>query len=125
MVEVKAASDPTYAPVPGEEQRGEGVNSYIYWVANDLLGEWTKLPDLRGDHVAKARKVKRVLTGELDTEVDSYPFYEDKERYLLRAQIARITAATVIAPKGVYKEAEASMIIAHNKINRPRHRIFW
>ena len=111
---MKQGPDSSYAPVVGEEQRGEGVNSYIYWVAHDLLGEWSKLPDLRGEHVAAAKKFKKVLTGDLNADVEAYPFFEGKESYLIRAQIARITASTVIVPKGIYKEAENSIPQIYN-----------
>ncbi len=119
MVEVKAPVDSTYAPVPGEESRGEGVNANVYWVARDLLGAWTKLPDLKGEHVAAARKFKKALTGDLDAEVEAYPFFGEKERYLIRAQIARITASTVVVPKGIFKEAENSTrFISHPTVDR-------
>lgn len=29
----------------GTEARGEGINSLVYWAANDLLGDWIQLPD--------------------------------------------------------------------------------
>ena len=28
------------------EPRGTGVNKYVYWVTNNILDKWTKLPDL-------------------------------------------------------------------------------
>ena len=77
-------------------------------MASDLLGEWKKLPDIKGEHVVAARKIKRMLTGELDAEVEAYPFFEAKEAYLIRAQIARITASTVIVPKGAYTEENSN-----------------
>ena len=105
---MKPNPDPTYEAPPGEEKRGEGINSNIYWVTSNLLGEWQKLPDLKGEHVAASKKFKKLLTGNLDAEIFAYPFFSEKEAYLLRAQIARISAATIIAPKGVYKEKEGA-----------------
>ncbi len=107
VIEMKANLDLTIG-LPGEEARGEGINSNVYWVTNDLLGDWTKLPDLKGEHIVAAKKIKKVLTGKLETDVDAYPFFGDKEKYLIRAQIARISASTILAPKGIYKEAENS-----------------
>lgn len=111
VIEMKANTDPNYA-IPGEEPRGEGVNSNIYWVTTDLLGDWKKLPDLKGVHVAGAKKIKKILSGNLEANVDAYPFFNDKEKYLIRAQIARISASTILVPKGVYKEeAENSIFL--------------
>lgn len=111
VIEMKPAPDPTYEPIPGEEKRGEGINAYVYWVTHDLLGEWQKLPDIRGEHIAAARKIKKLLSGDLEAEVLAYPFFPDKEAYLIRAQIARITAATVLVPKGTWKEKEGTTSI--------------
>lgn len=108
VIEMKANADENYDPIAGEELRGEGINSYIYWVSSDLIGEWVKLPDLKGEHIAGAKKIKKTLTGDLEENVDSYPFFEAKESFLIRAQIARISASTIIVPKGVYKESEAN-----------------
>ena len=94
--------------VIGEEGRGEGINESLYMGTNNLLGGWKRLPDLKGEHVVNAKKIKKILTGDLERQVDAYPFFGEKEKYLIRAQIARISAATIIAPKGVYKEAENS-----------------
>lgn len=105
IVEMKMPLDSVTA-IPGEEGKGEGVNENLYMVASDLLGGWKRLPDLKGEHVANAKKIKKILTGDLERPVDSYPFFGEKEKYLIRAQIARISAATVVVPKGVYKEAE-------------------
>ena len=47
--------------------------------------------------------MKHVFTGNLNQEIDSYPCYPGKEKHLLKAQIVRISTATVLAPKGLYK----------------------
>lgn len=108
IVEMKIAVDiPTI--IPGEEGKGEGINENVYMVTSNLLGGWKRLPDLKGEHVANAKKIKKILTGDLERQVESYPFFGEKEKYLIRAQIARISAATIIVPKGIYKEAENSI----------------
>ncbi|KAL4713074.1 hypothetical protein ACJJTC_001128 [Scirpophaga incertulas] len=42
------------------------------------------------------------MTGDLDAEVVCFPPFEGLERNFLRAQIARIAAATSVAPQGFY-----------------------
>ncbi len=103
MIEVKANPEEDFASIPGEEKRGKGLNENVYWVTQDLLGEWQKLPDVQAKDIVEARNVKKILTGNLDAPVNAYPFLSGKERALLRAQITRITAATVIVPGGIYK----------------------
>ena len=107
VVEMQTPIDLSTA-VPGEEPRGDGINENLYLVTNDLLGTWKRLPDLKGEHIVNAKKIKKILTGNLENDIEAYPFFGEKEKYLIRAKIARITASTILAPKGVYKEAENS-----------------
>jgi radial spoke head protein 4A len=58
------------------------------------------------EQVVKARLFRRLLTGNLDAAVPSYPPFEGTERNLLRAQIARIAGATSISPDGYYDLSE-------------------
>jgi len=44
-----------------------------------------------------------VLTGNLNAEVKSQPFFPGRERHLLRAIIARIFHGTCIIPKGLFE----------------------
>lgn len=46
------------------------------------------------------------MTGDLNATVNSNPVFPGKERHYLRAQIARIFAATNIAPKGLFEMSE-------------------
>jgi radial spoke head protein 4A len=52
-----------------------------------------------------------MFTGELETQIHSYPVFDADEAQYLRCQIARISAATVISPSGYYipdpEEAES------------------
>lgn len=84
------------------EKRCEGVNQLVYWVTDNLLNDWIQLPDCRPEHIQVARQIKVVLTGDLNADVRSNPAFPGKERHLLRAQIARIFAATTICPAGAY-----------------------
>jgi len=79
-----------------------------------LLGEWQKLPDAQCKDIVDARNLKKVLTGNLDNAISGYPFFSGKERNYLRAQIARITAATVIVPSGLLQPTEANSIFSLN-----------
>lgn len=44
-----------------------------------------------------------MLTGDLDAAVPSYPPFPGTEKNLLRAQLARISGATLISPDGFFK----------------------
>lgn len=46
------------------------------------------------------------MTGDLNASVNSNPSFPGKERHFLRAQLARIHAATLIAPKGFFEVDE-------------------
>ena len=59
-----------------------------------------RLPDTRPEHIIAARTLKRFLTGSLNTQVSTYPPFPWTEAVYLRAQIARIAAATLLAPAG-------------------------
>jgi Radial spokehead-like protein len=88
---------------PGFEARGTGVNKWVYWATNSPLESWTQLPDLAPSDVQAAREVKVHFSGELERRIVTNPFFFKREKHFLRAQISRITFATNIAPKGLYK----------------------
>lgn len=87
---------------PPNEPPGEGVNRYVYYVCNDPTGEWIELPDVTPQQIVRARNIRKIFTGILDTEILTFPSYPWKERHLLRAQIARISASTHVSPAGFY-----------------------
>jgi radial spoke head protein 4A len=82
--------------VPG----APGVNQYIYYVTNDLCEDWTKLPDLKPREVIAARQIKKLCSGDLKSKVVTVPYFPGKEDVYLRAQIAQITADTVLCVNG-------------------------
>jgi radial spoke head protein 4A len=82
------------------ERKGAGVNTYTYWATSDLLGSWVELPDIRPQHILTARRLKRMFTGDLEAKIWTNPHFVGREKHLLRAQIARISHATTIVPKG-------------------------
>ncbi|OMJ95406.1 hypothetical protein SteCoe_1167 [Stentor coeruleus] len=90
----------------GFEKRGTGLNKFTYWVTESILEDWVELPDVTPQHIQQARQIKKIFTGRLDAEINSYPIFSGKERHLLRAQIARISSACIIIPKGIYKTNE-------------------
>lgn len=50
--------------------------------------------------------IKHVFTGNLNSEIQSNPPFPGKERHLLRAQLARISHATQLIPKGMLETDE-------------------
>ena len=101
-----------------------GGNKYAYWVARSTdvaVEEWVKLPNVTMAQVVVSRKIKRLLSGDIDAPVPSFPPFPGTERHLLRAIIARIAGATLISPDGFFdmddesdppvaKEAEAEAL---------------
>jgi len=87
----------------GSENKGEGANTYTYWVTHDVLDEWFELPLITAEQVRSSRNIKYVFTGDLNAHIKHYPSFPGKEKHLLKAQIVRISTATVIVPKGLYK----------------------
>lgn len=51
------------------------------------------------------------MTGDLNADVNSNPAFPGKERHFLRAQLARIFAATTIAPKGLFEMDEDTQLM--------------
>eukprot|EP00051_Salpingoeca_urceolata_P022288 m.359841 g.359841 ORF g.359841 m.359841 type:complete len:491 (-) comp19951_c4_seq2:66-1538(-) len=88
-------------PVPAEDY-GTGANKKAYFVCSEPGSGWTLLPNVSPAQIAVSRQIKKFFTGNLDTPVVSYPPFEGTEASLLRAQIARITAATHVSPLGLY-----------------------
>ena len=84
------------------ERRGEGVNELVFWVTDNLLNDWTQLPDCRPEDIKQARLIKHIFTGDLNRFVDTNPKFLGNEGRLLRATLARIFHATAITPKGLF-----------------------
>jgi len=84
---------------PGEP----GSNQYAYLYTTDLAGSWEKLPDIKYSQIKAAMLIRRLFTGCPKAKVVTHPYFDGLEEVLLRAQIARITADTVLCPKGVLK----------------------
>ena len=69
---------------------------------NSVAGkEWVRLPPVTPVQIAGARKMRKYFTGRLNAAVSSYPPFPGTEANYLRAQIARISAATHVSPLGL------------------------
>lgn len=75
-------------------------NHFVYYVTNAPSEEWVRLPDAQPRQIAAALNIKRAFTGDLSAPVSSKAPFPGKEAEYLRAQIARISHATRIAPRG-------------------------
>ncbi|XP_067617594.1 radial spoke head protein 6 homolog A [Eurosta solidaginis] len=83
---------------------GTGANRYSYFVVNSVSDDWIELPMVTPQQINTCRDIKKFLTGDLEADIQSYPCFPGKEKHYLRALIARITAATYIAPMGFYRK---------------------
>ncbi|XP_014673530.1 PREDICTED: radial spoke head protein 4 homolog A-like [Priapulus caudatus] len=99
-----AIPKPDYNPSPviPREENGVGCNKKIYFVCTEPGMPWTRLPPVTPAQMVAARMIRKLFTGHLDAPVNSYPVFPGNEANYLRAQIARISAATQISPLGFY-----------------------
>jgi len=99
---------------PTKQEGKEGPNKYAYWVSQSIEAcEWIKLPNVTMSQIVTARLTKKLLTGSLDAPVAAYPPFDGVEKNLLRAQIARISAATSISPDGYFALSEDEPPVAN------------
>ena len=91
---------------PKLEPKGTGVNELTYYVTQDSLSDWKRLPDLSYKDLLAAREIKVLFTGDLERPIFTNPFFFGKEKHFLRAQLSRIAHATSIQPLGVAKLEE-------------------
>lgn len=105
--------------------------SQVYFVCNEPgLDKWIELPPVTPQQILIARQIVRCCTGNLDTpvrgdqyiepfpcrvgvpdktkwtvftsQIHTFPPFPGTERNYLRAQIARISAATLVSPIGFF-----------------------
>ena len=79
-----------------------------------------KLPLVTPAQIAQARQIKFFFTGDLNKELTSYPAYPGTEKNYLRAQIARISAATLVSPAGKFRFSE----VKSRSMRRTRSSLF-
>jgi Radial spokehead-like protein len=82
------------------------VNKFVYYVTDNVLGAWSKLPDLLPSDILATRDIKVTFTGNLDRKIFTNPFFFGTEKIYLRAQIARIVQSTTLCPVGLYRTVE-------------------
>jgi Radial spokehead-like protein len=92
-----------------------GCNLYMYFVCTSLQGPYTLLDDVKPAHIRAARCGSKLLTGNLDASVQSFPPFPGQERHFLRAQISRIRHATCLCPKGLFALPEGAEEPEHNE----------
>jgi len=83
-----------------------GTNKYTYWVTTTIAAkpsDWTKLPLVTCTQIMQSRQMKRLLSGNLEASVSTYPPFPGVEKHYLRALIADIAGATTISPDGFYE----------------------
>jgi len=109
IVEVKLAEYPEAAEdqPPKHEDPGKGANEFVYFVTTNIEnGEWVRLKDVTPEQIKKSRQIHRLFTGDLSARVSGRVHFQWTEAELLRAQIARISASTVLAPTDYYQKPE-------------------
>ena len=65
------------------EAYGVGVNSYSYWVANNILGEWSELPLVTPAQVKASREFKYIFSGDLETKLEPIVPFNGQEKHLV------------------------------------------
>lgn len=99
---VPLAEETEFYDIPPEFV-GLGCNRFSYFVVNCLFDDWIELPIVTPRQIVVSRQIKKFFTGDLESDIVSYPCFPGKEKHYLRAIIARITASTHIAPQGYYR----------------------
>ncbi|OQV13920.1 putative Radial spoke head protein 6-like protein A [Hypsibius exemplaris] len=120
---------PMLKPLPSlvKEPSGSGINRNSYYVATKLDGTWVRLPPATPDQIIISRKIHRGFTGDLKAKVSTFPVFPGVEANYLRAQIARISAATQICPEGYYmldgeEDFEQGAAPPFNLLNNPQYK---
>lgn len=89
-------------PIRAEEHHS-GTNRYVYFVCNRLGDGWSRLPHAVPGNIVASRQITKLLTGDLDAVISSYPPFPGKtETHYLRSLIARISGCTQISPTGFF-----------------------
>ncbi|KAL7301341.1 hypothetical protein TKK_0006072 [Trichogramma kaykai] len=112
-VDDKARLQLVYPPMPknpwqptpevAPEKIGTGANAKVYFVCNRPgLDGWTELPPVTPAQIVVARQTVYMFSGTLGKQVHTYPPFPGCEKNYLRAQIARIEAATHCSPLGYF-----------------------
>lgn len=79
------AAEEEEGAVVEKEAPGVGVNKFVYYVAANAFDSWKKLPDVSPAEIDMSRKIKVLLTGDLERDIITNPFFFGKEKNYLRA----------------------------------------
>lgn len=85
------------------EPDGSGVNKRAFYVCNELGKDWVLLPPVTPAQINASRKIRWLISGNLDSPVQSIPRFPGKEGHYLKCLLARITAGAMCSPRGYYK----------------------
>ena len=103
-LEHRTGDAPVVGPYDVPPEVGVGVNRYVYYVTRSPFDPWVRLPDARPSDIANSRRVIWQLSGDLSAAVHSYVPFDVTEDVYIRALIARISSATILAPNGYMQE---------------------
>ncbi|CRG99922.1 radial spoke head protein, putative [Plasmodium relictum] len=78
------------------------VNKNVYWVSINGKDEWVLLKFTAPQYIKITNKINKMLTGDLNHIITSFPKITIKEKHYLRAIISIISANTHISPKNYY-----------------------
>lgn len=70
---------------PDTEPKGSGANLKAYFVTSNPYSDWSRLPDVTPTEIAASRNIKVLITGDLDRDIITNPFFVGKERNYLRS----------------------------------------
>lgn len=95
--EVEPPAEFNYDP-DMEHRKEDGVNKNVFYVTNDLSGEWVELPDVKPSQIVAARKIRYIFTGDLNRKMYTNPHFNGQEQHYLRCQIGRIYHGAKLVP---------------------------
>ena len=81
-----------------EKRKEDGVNRNVFFVTNDLGDKWTELPDVKPEMIRASRKIRYMLTGDLNRQIYTNPYFHGQEKHYLRCQLARIYHGAKLVP---------------------------
>ncbi|CDU18215.1 uncharacterized protein PY17X_0944800 [Plasmodium yoelii] len=86
------------------------INKYVYWVSINGTNKWVLLKPTTPEYIEKTNKINKMLTGNINHIITSFPNIQIKEKHYLRALISIISSYTCISPKNyfIFKTEENS-----------------
>ncbi|SBT76934.1 radial spoke head protein, putative [Plasmodium ovale] len=79
------------------------VNRYVYWASTNGMNKWLLLKCTRPECIEIASKANKMVTGDINHVITSFPNIEIKEKHYLRAVISIISSHTHISPQYYYQ----------------------